>query len=92
MVRDEHALHVQFQATAAFALFEVQPAGALFAAVLLLWSVVLVAGGSAVVFLVFRTQFVLFRRLANAMRGIKRVSVSFRSARNPASIIQAPLA
>ena len=39
------------------------------------WPVVLVAGGSAVVFLVFRTQFVLFRRLANAMRGIKRVSV-----------------
>jgi phytol kinase len=39
------------------------------------WPVVLVAGSSALAFLTFRTRFVLFRRLARAMQGIKRVSV-----------------
>jgi phytol kinase len=39
------------------------------------WPVVLVAGASALAFLAFRTRFVFFRRLALAMRGIKRVSV-----------------
>ena len=39
------------------------------------WPVVLVAGASALAFLSFRTRFVLFRRLALAMQGIKRVSV-----------------
>ena len=39
------------------------------------WPVVLVAGASAVAFFVFRTRFVLFRRLARAMQDIKRVSV-----------------
>lgn len=39
------------------------------------WPVVLVAGASALAFLSFRTRFVLFRRLATAMQGIKRVSV-----------------
>jgi phytol kinase len=39
------------------------------------WPVVLVAGASAIAFLAFRTRFVLFRRLAVAMRRIKRVSV-----------------
>jgi phytol kinase len=39
------------------------------------WPVVLVAGASALAFLTFRTRFVLFRRLARAMRGIDRVSV-----------------
>ncbi len=39
------------------------------------WPVVLVAGGSALAFLAFRSRFVLFRRLANSMHGIKLVSV-----------------
>ncbi|HYC47746.1 MAG TPA: hypothetical protein VED01_19910 [Burkholderiales bacterium] len=39
------------------------------------WPVVLVAGASAAAFLAFRARFVLFRRLAQAMQGIKRVSV-----------------
>ena len=39
------------------------------------WPVALVAGASALAFLTFRTRFVLFRRLARAMQGIKRVSV-----------------
>jgi len=39
------------------------------------WPVVLVAGASAVAFLLLRTRFVLFRRLAKSMQGIKRVSV-----------------
>ena len=39
------------------------------------WPVVIVAGASAIAFLGFRARFVLFRRLANAMHGIKRVSV-----------------
>lgn len=39
------------------------------------WPVILFAGASAIAFLTFRTRFVLFRRLARAMQGIKRVSV-----------------
>ena len=39
------------------------------------WPVVLVAGASTVAFLAFRTRFPLFRRLAGAMRRIRRVSV-----------------
>ena len=39
------------------------------------WPVVLIAGASTVTFLAFRTRFLLFRRLAAAMRRIKRVSV-----------------
>lgn len=39
------------------------------------WPVVLVAGASALAFLAFRARFVLFRRLARAMQGLKRVSV-----------------
>ena len=39
------------------------------------WPVVLFAGGSALVFLAFRTRFVVFRRLEKAMHGIQRVSV-----------------
>lgn len=39
------------------------------------WPVVLVAGASAIAFLGLRLRFVVFRRLARAMQGIKRVSV-----------------
>jgi phytol kinase len=39
------------------------------------WPVVLVAGASALAFLAFRSRFPLFRRLADAMHGLKRVSV-----------------
>ena len=39
------------------------------------WPVVLVAGASAVAFLALRMRFVMFRRLARSMQGIKRVSV-----------------
>src|SRR5689334_9740521 len=39
------------------------------------WPVVLVAGSSAVAFLAFRKRFPIFRRLAVAMRRIRRVSV-----------------
>ncbi len=39
------------------------------------WPVVLIAGASAVSFLALRSKFALFRRLARAMAGIKRVSV-----------------
>jgi phytol kinase len=39
------------------------------------WPVVLVAGASSAAFLAFRARFVVFRRLAHAMQGIKRVSV-----------------
>ena len=39
------------------------------------WPVVLVTGASAIAFLMLRTRFVLFRRLARSMQGIKRVSV-----------------
>jgi phytol kinase len=39
------------------------------------WPVVLVAGASALAFLALRMRFVLFRRLARSMQGIKRVSV-----------------
>lgn len=39
------------------------------------WPVILVAGASALAFLALRARFVLFRRLAQSMQGIKRVSV-----------------
>lgn len=39
------------------------------------WPVVIVAGATAVAFLCLRMRFVIFRRLARAMQGIKRVSV-----------------
>ena len=39
------------------------------------WPVVLVAGASALAFLAFRNRFPLFGRLADAMHGLKRVSV-----------------
>lgn len=39
------------------------------------WPVVVVTGASAIAFLLFRTHFMLFRRLAKAMQRIKRVSV-----------------
>jgi phytol kinase len=39
------------------------------------WPVVLIAAASTCAFLVFRTRFVLFRRLARAMSRIRRVSV-----------------
>lgn len=39
------------------------------------WPVVIVAGASAVAFLGLRMRFPIFRRLAAAMKGIKRVSV-----------------
>ena len=39
------------------------------------WPVVLVAGASTCAFLVFRTRFPLFRRLARAMSAIRRVSI-----------------
>jgi len=39
------------------------------------WPVVLVAGASTIAFVAFRSRFVLFRRLARAMRRITRVSV-----------------
>lgn len=39
------------------------------------WPVVVFTAASALAFLVFRTRFVLFRRLSRAMQGIRRVSV-----------------
>ena len=39
------------------------------------WPVVIVAGASGLAFLGLRTHFLVFRRLARAMQGIKRVSV-----------------
>ena len=39
------------------------------------WPVVLVTGASALAFLAFRRRFRLFRRLADAMHGLKRVSI-----------------
>lgn len=39
------------------------------------WPVVMVSGASAIAFLCLRARFLVFRRLANAMQGIQRVSV-----------------